>query len=200
MISRKETGLCVLTFLCLAMSACVKTTVSTYRKVPESRVDEAFISPNADFSRYRRLLPVPLEIYYYEGQAEPDPADLERVRRIFREAFLAAIGDDYELVDQPGPDALGVRASLVDLKLSPAIGTLPIRGRAASLVANGELTFFMELTDSVSGEVLARAADQEKASTDISYEGTDRSWAETEAAARRWAGMFRDFLNENLSR
>lgn len=186
-----------LTVVLLGVTACVETTVESFRRVPDSRADEAFVKPGVDFSRYRRLQPVPLEIYYYEGQQPPLAEDLDRVRNIFREAFLAAIGDDYELVDEAGPDVLGVRASLVDLKLSPALGTLPVKGRAAHLVANGELTFFMELTDSVSGEVLARAADQEKPPMTAAAT-SGREWAETEIAAQRWAAMFRDFLDENL--
>lgn len=190
----------ILAAAALLLAGCVTTTVDTYRKVPESRVDSAFIKPGVDFSRYRQLQPVPLEIYYYEGELEPDAADLERIRSIFRTAFLGKIGDDYALVDQPGPDVLHVRASLVDLELSPVPGNLPIRGRAASLVAAGQLTFFMELADSLSGEVLARAGDREKAPTQIAVATSERDWSRTEKAAERWAQMFRDFLDENLGK
>ncbi len=184
----------------LLTAGCVRTTVETYRSVPDARADSAFVKPGVDFSRYRRLQPVPLEIYYYEGLGAPDPEDLETLRRIFREAFLGEIGDDYELVDQPGPDVLHVRASLVDLELSAVPEDLPVKGRAATLVAAGQLTFFMELADSESGEVLARAGDQEKAPAQIAGAATDRDWARTAEAADRWARMFRDFLDENLGR
>lgn len=182
------------------LSACVKTTVETYRSVPESRVDSAFVKSGVDFSRYTRLQAMPLEIYYYEGLDEPDPGDIETVRGIFREAFLGKIGDDYELVDEPGPDVLHVLASLVDLEMSSVPDDLPVKGRAASLVAAGQLTFFMELADSQTGEVLARAGDKEKAPAQIAGAATERDWARTEEAADRWAQMFRDFLDENLGR
>lgn len=178
--------------------SCVETSVESFRKVPDSRADSVYVKSGVDFSRFRQLRAAPLEIYYAEGPVEPDPEDLARLRRIFRDAFLAAIGSDYELVDDPGPEVLGVRASLVDLELTPVMGKVPVKGRAASLVANGQLSFFMELTDSQSGEVLARGGDQEKAATEIATAATDRDWAQAEAAARRWAQMFRDFLDENL--
>lgn len=168
--------------------------------MPDSRADSAYVKPGVDFSRYRQLQPAPLEIYYPEGPVEPDPEDLARIRQIFREAFLTAIGSDYALVDEPGIDVLGVRASLVDLELSPGQATLPIKGRAATLIANGQLSFFMELTDSLTGEVLARAGDQEEVATSIDSAATERHWEQTEAAARRWAQMFRDFLDENLGK
>lgn len=188
---------------CLAMligaAGCVQTTVDTYRKVPGSRVDSAYAKPGVNFSRYRKLQPVPLEIYFYEGQAEPDPEDLARLRQIFRTAFLAAIGDDYLIVDEPGPDVLHVRASLVDLELSSVPAEMPFQGRAAALVAEGHLTFFMELSDSLSGEVLVRAADKEKDAGPVGVAAaTKRDWERTTVAAEYWARLFRDFLDKNL--
>lgn len=187
-------------FAVAGVVACVETTVESFHKVPDSRADSVYVKSGVDFSRFHKLQAAPLEIYYSEGPVEPDPEDLTRLRQIFRNAFQAAIGSDYELVDEPGPEVLGVRASLVDLELTPVMGTVPIKGRAASLVANGQLSFFMELTDSESGEVLARGGDQEKAAAEIATAATDRDWEQTEAAARRWAQMFRDFLDENLGR
>ena len=188
----------VLLLIFSGTTGCVKTTVDTYRKVPESRVDSAYAKPGVDFSRYQKLQPVPLEIYYYEGQAKPDPDDLARLRQILRTAFLAAIGDDYLIVDESGPDVLHVRASLVDLELSSVPADMPFQGRAAALVAEGHLTFFMELSDSLSGEVLARAADKEKDTGPVGVATTQRDWERTTVAAEYWAGLFRDFLDNNL--
>jgi hypothetical protein len=190
----------ILILVLAGAGGCVQTTVDTYRKVPDSKVDSAYAKPGIDFSRYRKLQPVPLEIYYYEGQVEPDPSDLARIRRIFRTAFLAAIGDDYALVEEPGPDVLHVRASLVDLELSPVPGEMPLKGRAAALIAEGHLTFFMELSDSLSGEVLVRAADQGMDAGPVGVSTMDRDWTRTEVAAERWAGLFRGFLDQNLGR
>jgi len=189
---------CAILLLALTVTTgCVQTTVDSYRKVPDSQVDSAYVKPGVDFARYQKLQPVPLEIYYYEGQIEPDPADLTRLRHIFRTAFLSALDDDFQLVEEPGADVLHVRASLVDLELSPVPGEMPLQGRAAALVAEGHLTFFMELADSLSGEVLARAADQEKDTGTIGV-ASERDWQQTEVAAEHWAGLFRNFLDDNL--
>ncbi|MDJ0929259.1 MAG: DUF3313 family protein [Gammaproteobacteria bacterium] len=190
----------LLSVVIVAITSCTQTTVETFRKPAESRADDAYFKSGVDFGRFSKLKPVALEIYFYEGQGQPGPETVARIRRIFREAFLAEIGDDYPIVDAAGPDVLGVRASLVDLKHTQALGSLPVKGRAARLVANGQLTFFMELTDTETGEVLARAADQEKAPAEPLGMSEDRVWVETEVQAKRWAGMFRDFLDENLNR
>ncbi|MBT8444075.1 MAG: hypothetical protein KJO13_04980, partial [Gammaproteobacteria bacterium] len=50
---------------CAALIAgCVTATVDTYVSAPDSRADSAYFKPGVDFSRYTRLQPVPLEIYY----------------------------------------------------------------------------------------------------------------------------------------
>ncbi|RLA24898.1 MAG: hypothetical protein DRR11_21315, partial [Gammaproteobacteria bacterium] len=63
----------------------------------------------------------------------------------------------------------------------------------------GHLTFFMELSDSLSGEVLARAADKEKDTGPVGVvTTTQRDWERTTVAAEYWARLFRDFLDKNL--
>jgi len=184
--------------LLVANVACTRTEVYTYERVPGSRVDAAYISPDADFSKYRRLYAQPLEIYYEDGTRAPTPEELEQLRTIFREAFLAALGDDYEFVTEPAADALGVRASLVKIETEAYIDQLPMRGRLRSLVAVGELTFLMEMTDSVSGEILARAGDRQKPEY-AEFEGMqNKDLSEAEAAASYWASLFRNFLDRNL--
>jgi len=182
------------------VAACTTTQVDSYERVPGAQVDAAYIKPGTDFSRYRRLYPMPLEIYYQEGLGAPTEADLERMRSIFRDAFLDEIDGDYAIVDTPASDALGVRASLVDLRNAPPNAELPVTGRLRSLVANGQLTFLMELSDSSSKVVLAHAADTDNAVSNIPAEEFSSDWQQAELAAQRWAAIFRRFLDENLGR
>lgn len=207
MINQTEHKLCrcfiagmALAALSLGLTACNTTTVDSYVRVQGSRADQAYIKPGVDFSKYRQLKPVALEIYYYEGQGGPEPADLERIRAIFREAFLSRLEGVYPIVDESGPDVLGVRASLVDAKFHPDTAELQRKGLLTTLVAAGQLSFFMELTDSVSGEVLARAGDLEKEPDAAMARTQDTGWQQVETAAARWAELFRDFLDENLGK
>jgi len=179
------------------LSGCTTTKVEKWESVPERVVDYAYVKPDADFSNYRRLYPEPFEIYYPEEIGDPDPDDIERIREIFREAFLTAIGDDYEIVRESGPDVLKVRASLVDLRTNDTVGTVNVGRRLAGIVNAGHLTFLMEMIDSRSGETLARAADEEKPG---SLGATDDDWAAVQVAAERWAGLFRNFLDNYLGK
>ena len=116
---------------------------------------------------------------------------------MFRDAFLTEIGDDYEIVTEPGPDVLHVVAQIIDLKIAGAVGSFEPTGRLRQLVTKGQLTLLIELRDSVSGRVLARAGETEGGDS-TSFTDEEASWEEVELAARRCAGMFRSFLDENL--
>jgi hypothetical protein len=52
----------------------------------------------------------------------------------------------------------------------------------------------------MTGEVLARAGDQEKTDSTILAVAEERDWSRVETAAQHWARLFRNFLDENLSR
>ena len=180
----------------ILVAACTKTVyVGSFNRVPNTAVEYAYINQEADFSKYTKLLSGGLEIYYPEGEETPDPADLDRIRGYFRDAFVSAIGDAYEIVTEPGPDVLKVSAQIVDMKISPGGAVYEPTGRLRDVVAHGELTFLMEMSDSVTGQALARAGDK---SSDISADRDDATWDDVQRAAEYWAGLFRNWLDRSL--
>ena len=182
----------------LLLGACTTTTiVEPFYRPENAQVQQSYISPTADFSIYSKLLAEPLEIYYPENAPAPNEADLERLRAIFRDAFLPKL-DGYELVQEPGPDVLRVRGQIIDLKLTGAVGTFEPSGRLHTLVTKGQLTFLMEIGDSLNDRVLARAGETEDGSS-TSLSDDEAGWEEIEVAAERWATMFRTWLDANLS-
>lgn len=181
----------------LVLGACTTTTiVEPFYRPENAQVEQAYISPIADFSIYTKLLAEPLEIYYPDNAPAPDEADLERLRAIFRDAFLPKL-DGYELVQEPGPDVLRVRGQIIDLKLIGAVGTFEPTGRLQELVTRGQLTFLMEIGESLTDRVLARAGETEDGSS-TSLSDEEAGWGEVETAAERWATMFRTWLDANL--
>ena len=190
-------GRALLTVVCVAcLGACTTTVVTgSFHRVPNTAVEYAYINQEADFSKYTRLMSGGLEIYYPEGEEAPDPANLERIRSYFRDAFADAIGDAYEIVTEPGPDVLKVSAQIVDMKISSGGAVFERSGRLRDVVAHGELTFLTEMSDSVTGQVLARAGDK---SSDISADKDDATWDDVRSAAEYWAGLFRNWLDSAL--
>jgi len=94
-----------------------------------------------------------------------------------------------------------VQASLIDLRNNVTPGTLSSLSREIRDIAStGELLFLMEMRDSESDAVLARAADSAKTPTFATSNSVTTDWSSVETAAQHWAALFRNFLDQNLSR
>ena len=182
----------------LWLSACTQTVVTgSFNRVPNTAVEYAYINQQADFSQYTKLMNGGLEIYFPENEERPDPAEIDRIRGYFRDAFTTAIGDDYEIVAEPGPGVLKVKGQVIDMKMTSGGSAMDVNGRLRDIVSHGELTFLMEMSDSVTGQVLARAGDK---SSDISAEKGDATWDDVRRAAEYWAGLFRNWLDNYLGK
>lgn len=188
----------VLVTATLSLQACTRTVVTgSFNRVPNTAVEYAYINEQADFSQYTKLMNGGLSIYYPENEAAPDKAEIDRIRGYFRDAFTSAIGDAYEIVDEPGPGVMKVQGQVIDMKMTSGGEVMDVSGRLRDILAHGELTFLMEMSDSVTGQVLARAGDK---STDISGEKDDATWDDVRRAAEYWAGLFRNWLDNYLGK
>jgi hypothetical protein len=177
-------------------SACSTTTYESYRPVKNAKTDIAYVAVSADFSQYSRLLGEEMGIFY-PTHASVSDEDLARVRLAFREAFLTQLSD-YEIVDKPADDVLKISASLVDLR-GTAADRLPQLSREINeILRPGKLTFVIEMSDSLTGNAILRAADTESAPViDLPEDGSAPS-DEVRAAAEYWAQLLRNFLDKNF--
>jgi len=191
------TVVALLTILSLAGCAGSKVESQSFRVAQNSKVASAQIAVDADFGRYDRLLATELGIFFPQTALTSDE-DTQRIRQIFRDSFLNEL-DGYEIVDKSGPTTMTVEASLVDLRNSTGAQMPKMRSAIRDLATPGSILFLMEMRDSVSDRVLARAADKTKAPTISSAEGDESDWASIEDAAQHWAALFRTFLDENLN-
>ena len=181
------------------LAACAAPTTQSFVKVENSRVDSSYIAVGADFSKYDRLSAEDMGIFFPTNRA-PSVADQQRARELFREAFMAQLGG-YEVVrNGRGPTTLQVQASLIDFTNAAPEDAMSVGREMRDFAKPGSIIFLMELKDSMSGTVLARAGD----SADIPAFSTSSDvltdWDAVEAAAQRWALMFREFLDDNLKR
>ena len=74
-----------------------------------------------------------------------------------------------------------------------------MRSEIRDMAQPGTILFLMEMRDSETNRVLARAADSAKAPTFATEAGMETDWASIEDAAQHWAALFRTFLDENLA-
>jgi len=185
-------------FLCLPLFACTTVESQSFTATPNSKVDAAFVANDANFAKYDRLLADEMGIFFPQDSYTP-PEDTQRIRQIFRSAFVDEL-QGYTVVETAGPSTMKVQASLIDLRNSSDGTLMSLRKELRDIASQGELLFLMEMRDSESDRILARAADSAQAPTFATDEGSTTDWNSVEDAARKWASLFRQFLDQNLGK
>lgn len=125
-------------------------------------------------------------------------------RALFEEEIGAAFLEEFqrstvfEVVDEPGPDVLGLHLGLLDV-----VSRVPPDSIGRSRVfldSVGEATLVLELRDSVSHTVLARAVDRRAAQSGQMIESSaPRNRSEVRRLGRRWGQILRDGLEAMIA-
>lgn len=178
--------------------ACSTTTTQSFIVNKNAEVEAAYTATDADFSKYDRLFARDMGIFF-PTDAAPSVEDQARTRQIFREAFIAELAE-YQIVRDAAPGALEVQATLIDYRNATGADVPGVRRELRDIARPGALMFLMELKDPDSGQVLARAADSASAPAFSTSPDTATDWTAVEAAAARWAKLFRNFLDANLNK
>lgn len=178
--------------------ACGSVETQSFQVNQDSSVESAQIATDADFGRYDKLHAVEMGIFFPQD-SYTSPEDLQRIRDIFRSAFLGRL-DDYVIVAEPGPGAMTVQATLIDFRTATRQDAMGIRSELRDMAAPGKIIFLMEMKDSVTERTLARAADSAKTPLIADEEGETTDWTSVEEAADHWAALFQQFLDQNLDK
>ncbi len=169
--------------------------------VSSARVGFAAIKPGTDLSIYRRLMIPEVLVSHKDDRNNHELGDKQvaDLRRYFHEELAKELQEKggYQIVNEPGEDVLFIRTWLMDLlvKAPPE----PTSGRSRVYVASaGEVTLVVELRDSQTGELLARAADRRAVSAP--GQGLQRSVSVTNVREvrrlfRHWARLLRERLD-----
>jgi len=187
-----------LPLMALMLTGCTTVTTQSFRAVDSDNVEASYIAVGADFGKYDRLTAEGMGIYF-PTNAAPSADDQQRTRQIFRTAFLGELAD-YEIVGEKGPTTLQVQGTLIDFRNASGADVPSVRRELQDIARPGALLFLMELKDSVSGEVLARAADSASAPAFSTSPDNVTDWDSVESSALRWAKLFHQFLDENLNK
>jgi len=193
---RKRHSVFLLTISGLLLSACTTVETQSFRATGNSNVDSSYIATDADFSQYNSLLVDDMGIFFPESISMSDD-ELARLRQIFRESFSKEL-TGYEITQEPGPGMLKISASLVDLRNATYADIPNMRSDMRDAARPGTLLFLMEMKDSGTDRVLARAADSQSAPKFATTSSSETDWGSVEIAAQRWAALFRGFLDQNL--
>jgi len=204
-----------------------KDFLSDYSKLAPVEGDKnayRYIDPAVDFSKYQKLLIDRIKVWYkddsdYKGI---DPDDLKALTDYFHQAIVKAVGSDYTVVNEAGPDVLRVRIAVTDLvpnKPEASVVSLVVpfawvadagsgaaKGETGSTAFSGEATIEMEAVDSVSSQQVGAYIDKEVGkkyqwSKGVSegvnsYMGAYSKWTYTQKAMDAWAQRLKETLDQ----
>jgi hypothetical protein len=203
----------------------VKGFLSDYSKIRPAGGDRKtflYRNPIGDKSRYRKLMIDPIKIRTKDnGWPREGDVQLDELAAYFHQAILKAVSDTYPVVGKPGPDVLRLRIAVTDLEPNdPGVSLLTLvvpflwLGEASAGVAQGEpgstpfvgqTTVEMEALDSQTNAQVAayierhvgkKYAWDEGISVGLAnYMKAFSTWAYTEEAFDRWAGLLRNELD-----
>ena len=182
----------------LVAAGCSTSTSQSFNVVTNAQGESGYIAVGADFSKYDRLNAEDMGIYF-PSDAAPTTQDQQQIRQIFRKAFLSELGEYAVVQGEKGPTTLSVQATLVDFRNASVRDIQSVRRELRDLARPGVVMFLMELKDSRTDEVLARAADSAAAPAFSTTADVSTDWAAVEKAAAGWATRFRRFLDDNLN-
>ena len=187
-------------------------------RVHDARLAVVYADPDAELAPYDRIMLVYPQIafrknwekerqYGVTNSMTVRPADVQRIRDNLADEFMAVFQSrlqdaGYEITSAAAPDVLLVRPAIVNLDVyAPEMS----RASQVRILAEsaGEMTLYVELYDSITGDLLAKALDPRadrlravygtRSNAEINKEAADQiiaAWADTLVAALNAAKSF----------
>jgi hypothetical protein len=158
--------------------------------------DAAWMRQGADISKYSKIMLQGVGIEYRPG------GESGRLYHARSSADHFEITDQQKAklvqvmrVDEPGPDVLLIRGGLLDVV--SFVPPEPVGRSEIYLSRVGEATLVLEIRDSVSEAVIARAVDRRAAEDSLGFNESNRvnNAAEVRRMAKTWARLLRERLD-----
>lgn len=190
-----------------------EVTFDGLHEIKGSRADQAWARPDVDISQYSKIKLQGAGIEYRPGgeagrswsaRSSGGPYEVteqqkERFRQVVGEVFLDELGksEHFTLVNEAGADVLLIRGAILDVV--SYVPPEPIGGRSDIYLSRvGEATLVLELRDSITEAILARAVDRRAAESMSGFTESNRvtNTQEVRRLVRTWARILRERLDE----
>jgi hypothetical protein len=169
-----------------------------------------YVRPGVDFSQYKRVAilecPVAFRKDWQRDQSRSGrrvtQKEMDEIRAGLSAEFLKVFTEElqdkggYQVVTTGGEDVLVLRPAIIDLDVT-APDTLEAGRNFTLSESAGAMTLYLELFDSVTNQILARAIDREtsRGMGRIQWQNRVTNKAEADRILRRWASALRAQLD-----
>jgi len=189
-----------------------EVTIDGLHRVEGTKMAAVYAEPGTDLSIYNRIYLLEPTVSFTSNwlrtqNSIPDQRvtkeDMQRIKTelaaLFTDVFKQELQNNggYVLVDGVAEDVLIVHPAIVDLNVL-APDTAGTRGSRSAIASVGSMTLYMELIDSVTGDMLVKAYDNKWDRTRVQTSTPNKIRNETAAKEMlaEWAELLRLALDE----
>jgi len=181
-----------------------------YSQLREGKGKEAqliYINPSANWQRYDSIMIDSVSIWYGSKTEELPAKDRKALTDVLYNALHKQLGQDYDIVNYPGPRTMRLRAAITEAKGARVVGntvtTIVPQARMLSTLTGlatdtqvfvGKAAIEVEITDSMTGKRLAAAVDERAGAKTL--RGIGGKWKDVDNAFKYWAERIQKRLAE----
>jgi len=178
---------------------------SDLRKGEKDEPQLIYIRPGVDWARYEMIHIESVTLWRNEKTDDVPEEEQQILTDFLYHALHEQLDQDYEIVDEPGPNVLQLRAAITEAKGSKAVmntitSVIPqlrllttiVGMSAGTSVLVGKAGIEGEITDSMTGERLMAALDQRQGTKAV--RGGVKTWSDVKLATEFWAERLRKRL------
>jgi Protein of unknown function (DUF3313) len=214
---RSKPSLVAAALACALLAGCTTTSKQSpidelslqegLQRVDSKVADAVYRRPEARMSTYSKVLLRPIEVQFAknwdpskDGSAlyrmnEPDREKIKtELAELFHETFKKELEKgNYPLVTTAAADVVEIQAAIVNLYITAPDVSMDVAGRSKVYTSDaGHMTLIIQLHDSVTGQLLARAYDHRSASGDLwQWTNSVTNTAEARRIIATWATALR---------
>ncbi len=175
---------------------------------PKGGAALVWISPNAQWSNYNKILLEPVQ-FWAAADSKVSTQDQQTLTTYFYNALKTNIPQQgFTLADQAGPGVISLQVALMDATTAvPGLRTISVvvpQARVLNLAQSmatdsyafvGSAEAEMKATDSVSGELLAEAVDQRAGGMGLKSAASFQ-WGDAQNAMDYWAKLIPERMHQ----
>ncbi len=189
-------------------------TVNGLHRVPDSKLAIVYAEPGADLSPYKRVQLLDAYVAFTKNWERDQRSrsatsfrinskDIEKIKNSlaaeFQTVFKNALEEaGYQVTDETGEDVMIIRPAIINLDITAP--DTPHVGRINSYTSSaGEMTLYIELYDSLTGDIIAQALDRRIDRSNAGFYTWTNSVTNRSAAQRilkGWANILVNALSE----
>jgi len=187
-----------------------EVTTDGLHHVKDSKLALVYAQPGVDFSQYQRVYLADTYVAFKKnwqrnpnrsGSQRISASDMEKIKTelasLFRQVFTETLEEGgHEVVTERAEDVLIIKPAIINLYIVAPDVSAGISHTYSETA--GEMTLYLELSDSISDDVIAKAYDR-KLDRETGYfewrnRGTNR--AATKRILKEWANVLKEGLDE----